>query len=188
MPTQTARTRPDEADRASDHSVAFRQPTLEDGAELWRLARATGALDMNSPYAYLLVGNHFSDTSVVAETGGQIAGFISGYEIPNKADTLFVWQVGVDPGSHGKGIGTRMLWNLLDRAASRNMRFLETTVTPSNEKSLALFKGIARRLGTECAINESIGTELFPGSDHEEELVLRIGPFDETSTREGMKQ
>jgi L-2,4-diaminobutyric acid acetyltransferase len=158
--------------------LRFREPAVEDGAAMWQVAKATGGLDMNSSYAYLMVGAYFADTSVVADDDGQIVGFISGFTVQARPDTLFVWQVGVHPDHHGRGIATRMLKALLDRPSASGKRYIETTVTPSNEASLALFNGIARRLETECKQSGEIGRDLFPGDDHEEELVFRIGPFD----------
>jgi len=153
---------------------------------MWKIAKKTGNLDMNSPYAYIMVGEYFADTSILAEEGAEAAGFISGFQVPARPDTLFVWQVGVDPDRHGKGIGTRMLGALLHRRALEGVCYLETTVTPSNDKSMALFEGIARRLSTECARDREFGRELFPHPDHEEEVVLRIGPFTPQAVQEGL--
>lgn len=163
--------------------LRLRPPTIDDGQGMWRVAQATGTLDLNAPYAYLMVGEYFSETSIVALQDDEIVGFVSGFEAPDKPATLFVWQVGVDPSQHGRGIGGKMLLELLERWAQSRIRylettqFLETTVTPSNERSLALFHGLARRLNTECTVCDRFESDLFPDGNHEEELVLRIGPI-----------
>lgn len=67
---------------------------------------------------------------------------------------------------------------LLRRLESRGVRFLEATVTPSNEASAAPFRGVARRLEAPCEERTLFGRELFPaGDDHEEEVLFRVGPW-----------
>lgn len=144
-------------------------------------------LDVNSVYAYLLVGEHYSQTSVVAEVGDQLAGFISAYCPPSKPETVFVWQVGVAEAGRGKGLATRMLYEILNRPACEDVRYLDTTVGPSNEASMALFRGFARKLDTLCEEEELFGSELFGSDDgepHEPEILFRIGPFDTAAIRE----
>lgn len=142
------------------------------------MVRDSGVLDLNSAYAYLLVGEHFSPTSVVAELDGECVGFISAYCPPHKDDTVFVWQVGVAHAGRGRGIATRMLMDILQRPACTHVRYLETTVGPTNDASEALFKGLARRLHTQASESELFSRDLFPEPDeHEPEILFRIGPF-----------
>ena len=54
------------------HLIEF--PTKADGAALWRIARDSQKLDLNTPYAYLLWCRDFADTSVVAKVDGQPVG------------------------------------------------------------------------------------------------------------------
>jgi L-2,4-diaminobutyric acid acetyltransferase len=49
--------------------VTFRAPVASDAADLWRLARDSGSLDLNSPYAALLWCTDFADTTVVLTDG-----------------------------------------------------------------------------------------------------------------------
>lgn len=152
---------------------------MVDGTRIWELVRDTGVLDVNSAYAYLLLGEHFSDTSVVAEIDGELVGFISAYLPPSKDDTVFVWQVGVAEAGRGKGVATGMLYDIIRRPACGHIRYLDTTVGPSNEASMALFRGFARKLGTQVSENELFKVEHFPDHEtHESEVLFRIGPFD----------
>lgn len=105
-------------------------------------------------------------------------GFISAYCPPHKDDTVFVWQVGVAHAGRGRGIATRMLMDILQRPACTHVRYLETTVGPTNDASEALFKGLARRLHTQASESELFSRDLFPEPDeHEPEILFRIGPF-----------
>ena len=155
----------------------FRAPTVSDGAEMWRLARESGVLEVNTAYSYLLLGQHFADTCVVAERDGKPVGFVSAFISPAAHDTVFVWQVAVDHEDRGQGVAQKLLHHLLARPACRRVRRLEATVTPSNSPSRALFESVARDLDVPFAVFSGFGEELFPGEGHEKEELVRIGPL-----------
>ncbi|MDL4770893.1 MULTISPECIES: diaminobutyrate acetyltransferase [Thermomonosporaceae] len=155
--------------------VQLQEPSLKDGPELWRLARDSQVLDVNSPYSYTLWCRDFADTSVVARDGGRPCGFITGYVRPASPDTFFVWQVAVDVEHRGQGLARRMLDRLGDRLAARGHRFMEATVTPGNAASTAMFASFARDRGCELARSPLFGSELLDG--HEPEVLFRIGPL-----------
>jgi L-2,4-diaminobutyric acid acetyltransferase len=166
-------------DRGDDASFpTFARPTASDGAAIWRLVQADGTLEPNSAYAYLLTGAHFGATSVVARHHGKIAGFVWAYLLPDRPDTVFVWQIGVAEGSRGLGLGAAMLREILRRPECRNVTRMEATVTPSNHASMALFRGFARRQGCSVDLSTGFGSDLFPDPRHETELLVRIGPFE----------
>ncbi len=155
----------------------FRTPAVEDGKQIWQLIKDTGILDVNSSYSYLLWTKYFDDTSVIAEMNGQLVGFISGFIQPKAPDTLFVWQVAVDASQRGKGLASRMLQALLHSYTCRNIRYLEATVSPSNEASQALFRKLARDFETGCGVMDCFTEEQFPGKGHEAEHLFTIGPL-----------
>ncbi len=155
----------------------FRKPDKADGAAIWALVKETGVLDLNSPYSYLMLGEYFSDTCVVAERKGRIVGFVSGFIPPEQPDTIFVWQVGVDSSERGKGLAKQVLRALLRSEACQDVHYLNSTVTPSNAASTRLFRAIARELHTPCVIDDGFHEKLFPGEGHESERLFRIGPF-----------
>ncbi|MFA9431325.1 diaminobutyrate acetyltransferase [Egicoccus sp. AB-alg2] len=174
--------------------VTFRAPAATDAADLWRLARDSGALDLNSPYAYLLWCTDFAATSVVAGTDAVtadgdagargrdadgIVGFVGGYRPPTDPTSAFVWQVAVADAQRGRGLGRRLLSAFLARPGNRDARWLTATVTPDNAASLALFQGLADDLGVGCRQSERFAAEVFPveAGVHQPELELRIGPL-----------
>jgi len=155
--------------------VEFRRPTLSDGLEIHRLIAGSPPLDLNSVYSYYLFGAHFAETSVVAETNGEIVGFISAYRIPQRPDTLFVWQVVVSKALRGRQIARRMLEAVLQRHQAGELGFVEATVNPSNRASRSLFERLARDRGTRLLESEFLDAAAFgPGSEHEPEILLRI--------------
>src|SRR3546814_3808888 len=76
--------------------------------------------------------------------------------------SLFVWQIGVAPDATGRGIAGRLLRALLDRPACRTVRCIEATVAPTNLASAALFRALARDLGTPCVVSTGFPAALFP--------------------------
>jgi L-2,4-diaminobutyric acid acetyltransferase len=123
--------------------LEFRTPERGDGAAIWQLIRDCGPLDDNSMYCNLLQCDHFAETCVVAELDGEIVGWVSGYIVPAEPDTLFVWQVAVSEAARGRGVGKRMLAELLRRECCSEVVRLKTTITKDNEASWALFGAFA---------------------------------------------
>jgi L-2,4-diaminobutyric acid acetyltransferase len=152
----------------------FHQPDTSDGAALWRLARDTQVLDLNSSYSYLLWCRDFAQTSIVARIDGEVAGFVTGYFRPAEPGTLMVWQVGVDAAHRGRGLAATMLDELAHRAGAER---LETTITADNAASNRLFARFAERHGAACERTALFTPELYPDG-HETEYLYRIGPLD----------
>lgn len=165
-----------------DKLFVLRRPLADDGPEVWQMVEDS-SLDSNSAYAYLMWFRYYAATSVVAEHDGEPAGFVSGFRPPEQDDTYFVWQVGVSEAARGCGLATEMIASALRRDTSADVRYVEATVTPSNEASLALFRGLAAKLDTVCRESVCFPERLFPEDGHESELLLRIGPFEQSDLR-----
>lgn len=159
-------------------TVVLRHPVSEDGADVHQLIGSCPPLDENSLYCNLLQASHFSATSVAAELDGNLVGFISGYIVPGRPDTLFIWQVAVAEQGRGMGLAGRMLREILSRPVCRDVTHLETTITPDNAASWALFRSLARKLGADCQDTVMFDRERHFKGRHDSEMLLRIGPFD----------
>ncbi|WP_216210188.1 diaminobutyrate acetyltransferase [Amycolatopsis aidingensis] len=160
---------------AADH-VVIESPAKSDGAALWRIARDSQKLDLNSSYAYLLWCHDFADTSVVARVDGVAVGFVIGYRRQSKQDAAVVWQVAVDDSQRGRGLAGRMLDTLFEGLVRRGVRYLETTITPDNDASIRLFRSFAKRWDAELETAELFAAADFP-DEHEAEHIYRIGPL-----------
>lgn len=123
----------------------LRAPTVADGPVLWRMAADSATLDVNSPYAYLLWCRDFAATSVITHLDDRPAGFVTGYRRPDQPTTVMVWQVAVEAGHRGAGIGGRMLDHLARRLQPDGVTHVEASVMPDNEASQRLFCSFARR-------------------------------------------
>jgi diaminobutyrate acetyltransferase len=159
-----------------DTDVAFRRPTVEDGPALWRITRDSEVLDLNSSYTYLMWCRDFAATSVVATVDGVPGGFVTGYLRPDRPDTVMVWQVAVDAEHRGHRLARRMLDRLVEQLPAGEVTQMETTITPDNEASIALFSSFAAARGARVDREPVFPAELFPDG-HETELLFRIGPL-----------
>lgn len=158
--------------------VQCRPPETGDAMRMHALVDACASLDLNSPYAYLLLCTHFRNTCVVAEREGMLVGFLAGYRPPDACDTLFVWQVAVAGAARGLGLGSRLLDAVLAQPACRDVAYVEASITPSNAASWALFRALARRRDAACHTRPLFTRQDFGALAHEEEQLLRIGPFE----------
>jgi len=155
------------------------RPELADGATLWRIAKDSRTLDLNSSYSYLLWCRDFAGTSVVARDADEVpVGFVTGYIRPERAHTLLVWQVAVDAAYRGRGLAARLLDGLTARvAAERALTAVETTITPGNTASERLFASYARRHGASVEREVLFEAGQFPDGPHDPEVLYRIGPI-----------
>ncbi|MCS4503162.1 L-2,4-diaminobutyric acid acetyltransferase [wastewater metagenome] len=165
------------ASRPSEDGIILRQPAIADGGGMWRVVRDAGVLDENSSYLYLLMARDFSETCVVAERDGRTIGFVTGYRRPQRPDTAFLWQVGLLPEAQGLGLGKRLVAAFLRAPGCQGATRLETTITPDNAASRALFRAVARDLGAECAVSPCFTAADFPEAGHDDEELFSIGPF-----------
>jgi len=160
-----------------DCDLILRRPTPEDGVAVNELVEQCKPLDENSIYCNLLQCSHFSETSALAELNGEVAGFVSGYVVPEEDHSLFVWQVAVAPQARGLKLAKRMVFDILRRPSAKGIKRIKTTITPDNKASHGVFNSIARDLGAD--IDRDV---LFDKEDHfdgqqKTEMLWDIGPF-----------
>jgi L-2,4-diaminobutyric acid acetyltransferase len=164
---------------AAQADLRIDRPEVADGAALWRIARDSKVLDLNSSYSYLLWCRDFADTSAVARDGhGVPIGFVTGYLRPDRPDTLLVWQVAVDEAYRGRKLAASLLDELAARTvAEHGTATVETTISPDNTASQRLFTSFAERHGARLEREVLFETDLFPDGPHEPEVLYRIGPL-----------
>ncbi|MFF5936083.1 diaminobutyrate acetyltransferase [Streptomyces sp. NPDC012508] len=168
---------------AAQAAMTLESPRVEDGAAMWRIARDSRVLDLNSSYSYLLWCRDFAATSLVARAAdGEPVGFVTGYLRPDRPGTLVVWQIAVDESHRGRGLAGVLLDALTARVAPDAV---ETTVTPDNTPSDRLFTAYAARHRLPLEREVLFDGGLFPdsadgGTDHQPEVLYRIGPFHPT--------
>lgn len=158
-------------------NIVFRSPNAEDGMSVYELVKSCPPLDTNSSYCNLLQCSHFAETSVLAELNGEIAGFISGYLLPDNVNRLFIWQVAVSEKARGQGLAARMLKHLLLRESCKGINYIETTVTESNIASWGLFESLTKSLNTQITRSIMFDRDRHFKGAHDTEIRALIGPF-----------
>ena len=164
---------------AAQADLQIDRPTVADGAVLWRIARDSKVLDLNSSYSYLLWCRDFAATSAVArDERGEPIGFVSGYLRPDSPRTLLVWQVAVDASYRGRGLAAAMLDALAARTAEEHaVDTVETTIAPGNTASERQFTAFAERHGALLEREVLFDAGQFPDGPHDPEVLYRIGPL-----------
>lgn len=157
-------------------NLNIRKPVADDGVAIHQLIQNCPPLDLNSTYLYLLQCTHFAETCVVAELDGEVAAFLSGYIKPGADSTFFLWQVAVGASLRGRGMARQLLDAVLERETCNKVRYLETTITPDNQASWALFRSFARDRQAELQDQVLFGKAQL-GGQHEPEVLVKIGPF-----------
>lgn len=158
-------------------ALVLREPTSTDGIRVHELVEQSPPLDTNSIYCNLLQCSHFAGTSIVAELDGELVGFISGYQPPNKPETLFIWQLVVSSRARGQGLAKKMVEGLLNRPSLSHTRYIETTIGPDNEASWGVFRSLAKKWGAATDERVLFESQAHFRGKHDDEILFTIGPI-----------
>ncbi len=160
----------------------MRPPRKEDAAEIKSMLKPyIPYVGTNPVYTYLLICEHFSQTStVVANEADEIVAFTSGFQPPEKPGTLFIWEVAVKKGYHGNNLYIRMIRELCHRITPN---YLEATVNPSNKSSQKRLKQIAEMFDCEITSDTVFPSDYFCDDKHEDEVLYRLGPIKKITER-----
>ena len=162
----------------NDNTFHLKKPVPSDGKSMWELVKNSKSLDLNSLYHYILMAHHFGDSSIAVFKDNELAGFVTAYFPPINKETLFVWQVCVSEKFQGNGLGKKMLTHLAKANLSQRVKYLDATINPSNNASIALFSSAARALDSDFKFDEIIYPDSFFGkTGHEPEKLFHIGPI-----------
>lgn len=154
-------------------------PRGEDGAGVHDLIAACPPLDGNSLYANLLQCTHFAGTCALAKRDGEPVGWVSGYILPGDPQTYFLWQVAVHETARGEGLPKRLIADILARPDCRDVRFIQTTITPDNDASWGLFRSVARWLDAPLEDTVFFDRDRHFKGRHDSEVLVTIGPFEQ---------
>ncbi|WP_367348927.1 diaminobutyrate acetyltransferase [Sphingobium yanoikuyae] len=157
--------------------MVLRKPVATDGPAISGLIAACPPLDPNSAYCNLLQCTDFADSCIVAERGGAVVGWVSGYRPPAAPDNFFVWQVAVSSAARGQRLAGRMIEALLARPEQAGVTHLTTTITDDNRASWALFQGLARRWGVRIEKTARFEEQAHFAGAHATEWQARISPL-----------
>ncbi len=153
--------------------LTYREPQVEDGLRMHQMVLQSAALDVNSAYLYALLATHYADTVVVADApDGRLVGFVSAYRLPQSTDTLFIWQIAVDPAWRGQGVALDLLRTLTQRPAWTTIRAVHCTITADNIPSQRLFTRWAAELGGQLTRQPGFSSDALGDGHAPEDLFL----------------
>ena len=155
--------------------IRLHHPTKKDTKSIHRLIKNSKPLDLNSEYLYLLQSTYFSDTCIVAKKNDHVVGFVSGFISPKDKEIFFVWQVAVDSTIRGHGIAIKMLTKLFNSPELAHIKYIHTTISPSNVASQKVFEKFADDFGFDKEISVFATKEDFEEA-HEDELLYILKP------------
>lgn len=159
-----------------EQEIVITMPEINDVKNIFSLINTCKPLDVNSEYCYMLLATHFQQSCVLAKQDDSTIGFLSSYIKPDAPDVLFIWQVAVHPDFRGQQISQRMFAALMTRTPMQNVRWIETTIGPTNVSSQKLFQKLANIVDAPMEVSTFATKEMFLES-HEDEDLYRIGPF-----------
>ncbi|MBA2939800.1 diaminobutyrate acetyltransferase [Paenibacillus sp. CGMCC 1.16610] len=159
------------------NSAFIRSVSQQDGQYIWQAAIDSGNLDVNSAYCYIMFCKYFSETCRIAEIDGKVVGFVTAFIQPTNPENLFVWQIAVNAEHRGKGIAESLLRDLISVKSCAKVRYIETTISPSNAASIQLFSKFAQDLHASIVRKDGFPSSLFPDNKHEDEQLVIIGPI-----------
>ncbi len=162
--------------KANIHSsFSIRKVKVDDIKEVYKLLVANRPyVGLNSRYTYFLLARDFQDTCIVAQDGGKIIGFASGYVPPRRPDTFFSWEVVVDKDYRGHGLQKTLLLNQLKLTGAK---YFEATINPSNEVSKNNYVKLSHLLDGEIEMCVLFSEADFEFDGHEAEVLYRVGPI-----------
>ena len=155
--------------------VVIRRPQTSDGDAIWKLQLPeAGSRVAVHREAMPALSSCFADTSLVAEIGGCLVGFVGAHRPPSSRSSLIVWQIDVAPAVRRRGLASALLHTLIQCPGCAGIEYVEATIHPANEAGKQLFESFARDLRSSCELNACFALSSSP---HGEADLLRVGPI-----------
>lgn len=86
--------------------------------------------------------DHFHATSLVAEQGGALAGFLIGFHSPSRPGRAYIHFVGVGPDERRTGLARRMYTAFFDAATQAGCTAVNAITGPVNTGSIAFHRAM----------------------------------------------
>ncbi|WUH96775.1 GNAT family N-acetyltransferase [Spirillospora sp. NBC_00431] len=86
--------------------------------------------------------DHFHRTSLVAESGGDLAGCLVGFLSPSQPDTAYIHFVGVNPDFRGTGLARRLYETFFAQAAADGRTAVRALTSTRNTGSIAFHEAM----------------------------------------------
>jgi ribosomal protein S18 acetylase RimI-like enzyme len=141
-----------------DHAVEIRTAVPSDYERIVAVVDEWWGGRPMRPLLPRLFLDHFAATSLVAEDGGRLVGFLVGFLSPSRPDEAYIHFVGVRPDCRSGGLARAFYERFFDRARAEGRTVVRCVTSPVNEGSVAFH----RKLGFEDELVEGYDG---PGAD-----------------------
>lgn len=128
----------------SDSNSHTRHATPADVPALLDLVRATGTLDLHTPYTYWALAH--AGLVFVAERNGALVGLLSALRAP-EGEAMLLWQVGLRESERGTGLSQRLLDAFFGQARALGVGTVTLTIADDNLASQGMMRRFAARHG-----------------------------------------
>ena len=145
-------------------TTTIRKANGSDFLKVYQFVSNCKPLENYSEHFYKIILRYFGNSCFVAEYNNSIIGFIMGFISQTHNKTYFLWQIGVTPKMHGKGIGMKLLKSVEMELMKIGCERIELTIDPKNTPSLKLFekagyKNISEKEGSTLIISGNIAVK-----------------------------
>jgi predicted GNAT superfamily acetyltransferase len=86
--------------------------------------------------------DHFCGTSLIAEHGGELAGFLIGFLSPAKSVQAYIHFAGVAPAWRGAGLARSLYEQFFDQARQDGRTVIKAITSPQNGPSIAFHQAM----------------------------------------------
>ncbi|WP_159945086.1 MULTISPECIES: GNAT family N-acetyltransferase [unclassified Nocardiopsis] len=90
--------------------------------------------------------DHFHTTSLVAESDGELAGFLVGFHSPSAPEEAYVHFAGVAPAQRRTGLASRLYRRFTEAARAEGRTVVRAITSPANERSIAFHRALGFRV------------------------------------------
>ncbi|MFC5822244.1 GNAT family N-acetyltransferase [Nonomuraea insulae] len=104
--------------------------------------------------------DHFHRTSLIAEDGGGLAGFLIGFPSPSLPDEAYIHFVGVSPGFRKSGLARGLYERFFDLARDHGRHVVKAITAPVNATSIAFHRRMGFEVGDPVPGYNGPGTSL----------------------------
>lgn len=131
-------------------AITLRPARERDAAAVTALAASCPPLDGYQLHQYSIFLRHFGDWCWVSDRDNEgethaLAGYVVAMPTTTSPDTVFLWEIAVDPALRGESLAQQLVAQVETRARERGFARVELTVDPTNAPSLRLFERLAYR-------------------------------------------
>ena len=125
----------------NNQNYQIRNPDEKEFLDIYHFVSKCKPLEQYDTHFYKIMLRFFPNTCFLLLQGHEIIGFILGFISQNHSpNTYFLWQIGINPSTQGKGLGIYFLGEVEKYIYKLECFRIELTIDPENIPSQKLFE------------------------------------------------